>query len=204
MTVTIAWVRKSDRADQLLMVSDSRISGGELFYAWPKIVCLNGKFAIAFADDSQHAFPMMQQLALAMESHRPSQLGFLTISEIRTHALKIFAEMAKLMPPSPYMHPPQETIPKASFIIGGYDWSKKKYEIWSINYRKKIATFVASPASWLGFDPEHKRIFVGSRGRFEGTPSSSQILFGGDQASVAKDELLKRLNEKFRGKRFEV
>jgi hypothetical protein len=68
MTVVIAWVRKIRNCEELVFVSDSRLSGdGRNFDACPKILQLRNDCAIAFAGYSGHGFPMMLQLALAID-----------------------------------------------------------------------------------------------------------------------------------------
>jgi hypothetical protein len=64
-----------------LFVSDSRLSGyGTTFDGCPKIFTLpRTDCAISFAGYTGHAFPMMLQLALAIESHAPSKRGSLDL-----------------------------------------------------------------------------------------------------------------------------
>jgi hypothetical protein len=70
MTIAIAWVRTITDCEELVFVTDSRLSGdGRNFDGCPKAMILpRGDCAIAFAGYTGHAYPLMQQLALAIES----------------------------------------------------------------------------------------------------------------------------------------
>src|SRR5271156_5684753 len=95
MTIAIAWVRKILDYEQLVMVSDSRLSGdGRTFDGCPKIMSLpRTDCAIAFAGYSGHAFPMMLQLSLALDSYPKMKRRALELSRVRTHALRVFNSM---------------------------------------------------------------------------------------------------------------
>ena len=124
MTVVIAWVRTVHDCEELVFVSDSRLSGdGRNFDACPKILSLpRSDCVIAYAGYSGHAFPMILQLQRSIDSHEPARRGSLDIPTIRTHALKIFDRMAKLIHPSTHIYPEQDVSPEASFVFGGYSW----------------------------------------------------------------------------------
>src|SRR6266702_1647282 len=70
MTLVLAWARRIRDTEQLVFVSDSRLSGdGMNFDGCPKILGLpRNDCAIAFAGYTGHAFPMMLQLVLAIDS----------------------------------------------------------------------------------------------------------------------------------------
>jgi hypothetical protein len=79
MTIVIAWVRNVSDCEELVFVSDSRLSGdGRLFDACPKIFTLpRSDCAIAYAGHTEDAFPMMLQFQRAIESYSPAlRAGF--------------------------------------------------------------------------------------------------------------------------------
>src|ERR1700686_4488487 len=113
MTTAVAWVRTINGCEELVFVTDSRLSGdGRTFDACPKVMALpRGDCAIAFAGYTGHAYPMMQQLSLAIESHGPLHRGSLDLSSLKTHTLKIFDRMGGLITSSPLVSRPEETGP---------------------------------------------------------------------------------------------
>lgn len=194
MTITIAWTKRTKKAEQLLFVSDSRLSGGEIFDSCPKILCLNGRFAISFAGNSDRAFPMMIQLSLALESHRPSSLGQLSVAQVKSHALKIFDKMAADLS-APNVTPAQDVSPGVSFLFGGYSWDMKRFELWSIRFNSGRKRFEAVPAKVLRYNAGR---LYGTSFKNDKKPSiGSLIAFGGDQGQLASRLLFKKIRDKY-------
>lgn len=202
MTVAIAWIRKIRDCEELVFVSDSRLSGdGATFDGCPKILTLpRSDCAISFAGYTGHAFPMMLQLSLAIDSHAPAKRGSLELSALRSHALKIFDGMASQILPSKGLSLQEDMDPAATFLFGGYSWVKKKFELWSFTYRPKEKSFVADPAQRLAFNEGAGKIVIRKKNTDNGPPSLGKIAFAGDQASLARELLLQKLNDKGFGK----
>ena len=197
MTVVTAWVRKIRDCEELVFASDSRLSGdGRNFDACPKILRLRRDCAIAFAGYSGHAFPMMLQLALAIGSYAPAQRGSLDISTLRTHALKVFDGMSKMIQSSPKSSVPQEVNPEASFLLGGYSWEKKSFELWTVVFSAAEHRFVAHPAGWIGYHDEAHKFLHTTVAFPTGTGFYSKIAFAGDQAQKCRDLLSSKLAAK--------
>src|ERR1022692_1241511 len=91
MTILATWVRTLRTVEELVFVSDSRLSGdGTNFDSCPKILTLpRTDCAIGFAGYTGHAFPMMLQLDLAIGAYEPARRGALDIATLRKHALKV-------------------------------------------------------------------------------------------------------------------
>ncbi len=193
----IAWVRTVHDCEELVFVSDSRLSSdGRNFDACPKILTLpRTDCVIAFAGYSGHAFPMMLQLQRAIDSYAPSRRGSLDISSLRTHALKIFDRMGEMIRNSPYLSVEQDVSPEASFVFGGYSWVKKEFELWTIRFSKAETRFEAHPAKWIGFSTKlNKYLLRIADSPQRGTDHYYKIVFAGDQAQKAKQLLLDKLN----------
>ncbi|MBV8793918.1 MAG: hypothetical protein JO136_03175 [Hyphomicrobiales bacterium] len=131
MTIAVAWVRTIRNCEELVFVTDSRLSGdGRTFDCCPKVITLpRGDCAIAFAGYSGHAFPMMQQLSNAIDAHAPLKRGSLDMVAMKAHTLKIFDDMSALINSSERLSSPIGTYPEADFIFGGYSWIAKKFII---------------------------------------------------------------------------
>ncbi len=195
MTVAVAWIRTIRDCEELVFVTDSRLSGdGRNFDACPKIMTLpRTDCAIAFAGYTGHAFPMMEQLSLAIESYRPLQLGSLNLFSLKSHALKIFDSMSELIVSSPLLSSNGDTGPEANFIFGGYSWIKKRFEIWTITYKASERRFVAHAAQWLcHLTDVHKLVIRRNRESPKATVIG-KIAFAGDQAFEAKRLLFAKL-----------
>jgi hypothetical protein len=196
MTVAIAWTRTISGCEELIFVTDSRLSGdGRTFDCCPKVLTLpRTDCAIAFAGYTGHAYPMMQQLALAIDAHAPLKRGSVDLSSVKTHALKIFDSMSGLIQSSRYLSGVVSNNPEAQFIFGGYSWIKKQFEIWTIKYVEAEGKFTAEIAQSLSYSiGGNKSVIRGHRKRADMVPLG-KIAFAGDQSTFARELLLKKLS----------
>jgi hypothetical protein len=195
MTIAVAWVRTINGCEELVFVTDSRLSGdGRTFDACPKVMTLpRSDCAIAFAGYTGHAYPMMQQLALAIDAHAPLRRRSMDLPAMRSHALKIFDSMSELILSSQRLSTPVSAAPEAEFLFGGYSWIKKKFEIWAIRYNVRDRRFVAEPAHWVCIDNRSERIVIRRRPDKADARCLGKLAFAGDQAPLAKEKLIERL-----------
>jgi hypothetical protein len=188
MTIAVAWVRRIRDCEELVFASDSRLSGdGRTFDAAPKILTLSrNDCAIAFAGLTQDAFPMMLQLSLSISSHRPALRRNIDLSELRTHALKVFDEMAKLITSDIHVKgSPPDAAPGPQFLFGGYSWIKKEFELWRIVFNKSAGRFVSRKAEWAYF-PRLKGLRISKLCKVDRHLALGKIAFIGDQTATAK------------------
>lgn len=75
MTISIAWVRKIKGSEELILVSDSRLSGNATYWdQCSKVLTLpRSDSAIGFAGSTDFAYPLMQQLYLSISSYKRSR-----------------------------------------------------------------------------------------------------------------------------------
>lgn len=198
MTIAIAWTRTISGCEELVFVSDSRLSGdGTTFDACQKVMTLpRSDCAIAFAGYTGHAFPMMNQLSLAIASHAPLARRSMDLPALKSHAIKIFDGMSSEIRSSQLLSSPADTMPSAEFLFGGYSWVKKDFIIWKLSYSESLERFEAHPSNWLVRTPYQDRIAF----RQSKNPKSGQrlgrIIFAGDQADLAKELVVEKLKEK--------
>jgi hypothetical protein len=198
MTISIAWTRKEHDVEQLVFVSDSRISAGEKFDACPKMLALpRGDCGVSYAGTSGDALSMMLQLSLAIQSYPAAMKRSLELSALRTHAIKIFNAMLKEIKLGQIHGTPSTIRTNASFIFGGYSWRAKGFEFWSFRYSKTSNEFITRRPMNLAVDTETNSIStdtnLGKKHRLLG-----RIAFIGDQAEAAKRLIIQKLNEKLR------
>jgi hypothetical protein len=145
MTIGAVWVRSlagsgGDQPQELLFCTDSRVNGGMRFDSCPKILPLaRGDAGIAFAGSVAFSYPMMLQMANAIESHRPLRTRAMNISKLRGHVLKVLDEMQR----SIHTFADDENIPKLTLMLGGYHWIHKKFEYWRVAWSDSENRFVA-------------------------------------------------------------
>ena len=176
MTIAAAWVRTLRNCKELIVVSDSRLNGGMNMDCGQKIITLPRSDAfICFAGDTSWAYPLMHQVASAIDIYDRCSSRAQDIKELETHILKIFERLRE------QIHDAigDMDIPDAKFIFGGYSWIRKKFMIWHITYQKSTNSFRADPA---------REIY------------GSPVVFTGDEEHVIKANAMLREKLKSRGK----
>lgn len=195
MTVAVAWVRTLHDCQELVFVTDSRLSGdGRTFDFAPKLLALpRNDCIISFAGYTGDVYPMMMQLAVAIESHLPLQRRSVDLPKLKKHALKIFQSMAESIA-SPI---PENQGVGAEFLFGGYSWVKKTFDLWRIVFEQRRGLFLAHPARTLFRSTAEPGIFFGHSPRQDAVPLG-RVAFGGDQAEYARRLFLEYMTEKVR------
>lgn len=196
MTIAAAWIRNVKGCKELVLVTDSRLSGdGRTFDACTKVITLpRDDCALAFAGFSGHGYPMMQQAAQAIDAHAPLKRGSLDIVELKSHILKIFDGMSDTIKSSERVSKPTDTSPEADFIFGGYSWKSKEFRIWHIRYSNNSGRFEAHPPALVKKVSDQGSYRL-SRKKPRGAPDvDTQILFIGDQAENCERRLSDRLS----------
>ena len=181
MTLTAAWIRKVGNVEELVIASDSRLRGGEAWDCCPKILTLPREdCAIAFAGDTWWAYPLMLQMANAIELYPGSMDRRIDIADVKGHALRVFEQMLDAVDDLPYGQDRPNRPLGTEFLFGGYSWRHGGVRIWKLHFDTEIDRYTFRPAKpW--------------RGQAEGT--SKIVAFAGDAASAAKerlDDLLKK------------
>lgn len=142
----------------------------------PKLTTLPGdNCVLAFAGDSEFAYPMMMQIRQAMKGYRRIKTRAMDVTDINGHVLKHASHLMN----SVYDLADPTYIPDNEFIFGGYSWVEKKFKIWRYFYQK------------------HEKAFVKDGQRHRVLPNiDSQLVIIGDQRESFKKELRVLLHEK--------
>jgi hypothetical protein len=163
MTLGIAWVRSIGHIRELIVASDSRLSGGQFWDASPKIMLLpRSDCVISFAGDTNDAYPLMLQAYNAIMMFPAAVNRSLDVAAIKGHLIRVFNHSRLFI-----SHPPRgqeiSTPPDALFMLSGYSWRQKRFRIWTLHYDPHIERFTFRAASsWTGEGQEQKIIaFVG-------------------------------------------
>jgi len=182
MTVSIAWERDVHGVSELVFVSDSRLGGGVRWDQCPKIMTLpRSDVAICFAGSSHYTYPIMNQFSMAINSYNRSRERAMDITHLKGHSLQLFNGMLQAIKVDRTINKRWE-LQDTEFIMGGYSWIHKKFNIWKVRYKK---------------DP-HNQI----KDRFESVGptqlrSFGPIVFAGDQANAAKVRLVELMRKKY-------
>lgn len=151
MTLAVAWVRHVAGVAELVFASDSRLTGGQRWDGCPKIVALpRSDCLIAFAGDTNYAYPLMLQMANGIQFHRASSDRRTDLAEAKGIALKVFNAMRAEISDFP-MGRNSAGDPEVGFLFGGFSWRDQQFRIWQLHYDESIDLFTFRPTTaWRG------------------------------------------------------
>ena len=133
MTLCVGWVRKIKDTEQICMVADSCVTGGQKFLATPKLFPLKrGDCAIACAGMTGYSFPVAIHLTRAMEINGP-------VNDLAKDFLDIVHLIVDIT--NKCLSEEQDKIdynPSFSLMLCGFSWRKKAPFIFKIIYDKRI------------------------------------------------------------------
>jgi hypothetical protein len=125
------------------MASDSRVRSGGTLDCAPKLIPLpRGDSAIAFAGDTYFAFPLMLQLVQAVNSYSPLLDRASNFSALRSHTLSMFTNMIDSFEGDVK----GLEVPGTEFVLAGYSWTKRTFEIDVLSYNETEKRFIHHPA----------------------------------------------------------
>lgn len=180
MTLVAAWIRERAERDELIVASDSRLSGGLRWDCCPKVFPLPREDSLlAFSGATLFAYPILLQLTNSIRNYRKTLSRELDIASLRSHFLKIIELMR-----SEVRHLPNGNhgIDSTDFriLLAGYSHTDKCFKAWSLSYDPHIDHFSHRPLTF------HKKK----------TDGTKPFLFLGDVAKQATGALYRKLDEK--------
>lgn len=143
MTIVCAWVRASKRgAEELIVCSDSRLSGGGTLDCSPKVFQLPRTDAvIAFSGATYLAYPLLLQMTQAINSHGPMRDGVLDYARLKSFLLRLLNELFGRF--DTYLDAFKK--PEHNFLLCGYSWFHKEFMIDRFEYDHYANRFQAHP-----------------------------------------------------------
>jgi hypothetical protein len=179
MTLSIAWIRTLGSVQELLFASDSRLRAGQAWDCCPKIMTLpRSDCLISFAGETDYAYPLMIQMARAIEFYPPSFNRRVDVGVVKDRAINIFNQMRGLIHDFPGF---QTTAgdPRTGFIFGGYSWREQQFRIWKLQY-------------W----PQNDAFGFHSIPNWPGQSGTKVIAFAGDEIKEAHTRLVALLRQR--------
>jgi hypothetical protein len=142
VTLGIAWVRTFRKTRELVIASDSRLGGGQFWDANPKIMLLpRTDCAISFAGSTFDAYPLMLQAFNTIAMFDIAKNRAMDITQLKGHLIRIFNHSRSYIS-NPPVGQAEPDDPDAIFILGGYSWRKRQFEIWLLRYDKVSRKFI--------------------------------------------------------------
>ncbi len=141
MTVSIAWMRKVHNCEELVFLSDSRLSGGHRWDQCPKIMSFPREdCCLSFAGSTDYAYPMMMQVYYAMSSYRRIRTRAMEITDLNGIILKHINKLNDAV--YDRIIGDYDDAVGNEFLFGGYSWVEKKFKIWSYTYSRSHKRYI--------------------------------------------------------------
>ncbi len=177
MTLVTAWIRQLKSHDELVVASDSRLSGYGRWDCCPKLFPLQRNDSLlAFSGDTAFAYPILLQFEKSIPNYRKSLSREQDITHLRSHLLNIIESMR-----SDIRELPRETdSQRFRVLLAGYSYITNSFKAWSFYYTARMGMF-------------HYRSLSFHRKRTQGT---KPFLFMGDDTGRAYAALYSLLRER--------
>lgn len=164
MTLGAIWERSVKNTTELIVLSDSRLTGGRSWDCNPKIVLLPRSDAvISFAGSTDDAYPLILQAINSINMHAPALTRAMDITDLKGHLVRIFTHTQKFL----HSFSSDKTLnhpPEAILVLSGYSWKKNRFYIWELHFDENINSFTFRPSTpWQGQEDGTQKIlkFIG-------------------------------------------
>ena len=176
ITLLAVWVRKLGRIEELIVASDSRLTGGMIWDGCPKIMTLpRSDCVIAFAGDTAQAYPLMLQLYNSVGAYDASRTRRLDLVQAKTHSIAVVNELRQNIRDLPYGQGEVDD-PNTLFVLAGHSWRRGSFVAWRLRYAKNLKRFTFAPITGIkGFGKNRLVKFLGDRS-FLATSRLAQLL----------------------------
>lgn len=138
MTVVAAWVRRIKTVEELVLASDSRLSGGLTWDEGPKLFSLSrGDAALAFAGDTAFAYPILLQIMRALEDFESAANRSVPLEELKGHLERVVSSLLRRIRdyPGPTLDADFQLL-----LAGRSPWPAK-WRFWTSRFDEGARTF---------------------------------------------------------------
>ncbi|MEP2919482.1 MAG: hypothetical protein ABJP06_02055 [Sulfitobacter sp.] len=165
---------------EMIVASDSRLSGGQHWDANPKILMLPRTDAVlAFAGYTGNAYPLMLQAYNSIRMFQPAHTRAMDLSDLKGHLVRVFNHSRQFITGLPQNQLVPDT-PDVEFQLCGYSWKYRNFSTWKLYFDEDKGQFsVRRSTTWRGQDPK----------------SLKYVTYAGDEDVVAqaKERLISKL-----------
>jgi hypothetical protein len=167
VTLVTAWVRRIKTVEELVVASDSRLTGGLTWDAGPKLFPLNrGDAVLAFAGDTAFAYPVLLQIMRSMDDFESAANRSVPLEEMKGHLERIVTGLLQKIDDFP------GTKLEADFqlLLVGRSVRAPKWRLWTSHIEEQSREFRFHPPSstsvgavFLGDGSKAARKLLGDR-----------------------------------------
>lgn len=158
MTIAVSWIRRVGKTQELLVCTDSRLTGYGTWDCAPKLIALSrGDCALAFAGSTAYAYPILLQAVAIMKQHPRIESRAMDILELKSHLLRVLNSMVGQI-----VDLPVKENPPVSFLFSGWSWRSSSFVSWVLHFDPHLARFTYRPLrGWGGPNQDKYFSYIG-------------------------------------------
>ena len=148
MTLVASWIRVTLGGEELVVASDSRLTGGLQLDHAPKIFRLERQDAvIAYCGPTIVAYPILFQIKASLDAHEETRSRVLDIVHLKSHIEKVIESLRSKVVDLPCQDGTNRAF---KFLLAGYSWKMCAYRMWTFRYDLITGEFNAHSARKSG------------------------------------------------------
>lgn len=140
MTLCMAWIRKDGQDEELVMATDSRLTGGESWDRGVKLFELSRlDCLLCFAGATSRAYPLILNSISSIKFDGNLASPHTDIHDVLEYLTDLFSTLVGEI---------KETVGnidalrgEAQFLFGGWSWRKQRFCIWRVYYEPELKGF---------------------------------------------------------------
>lgn len=151
MTLAVAWTRTIKETHELLVASDSRLSGGggHVDICQKVFPFARGDITMAFCGTTSRAYPIVHQiLNFVNESPKALSRG-MDITDLKQVILDVVNAFRAAYQQSDELDL-EDDDQKTLFLIAGFSWKVKRYVIFTLHFEASLRKYTFRPAGTWG------------------------------------------------------
>lgn len=142
MTLVAAWIRRLGNSEELVLASDSRLTGGIALNHAPKLFPLQRSDAVlAYCGPTLVAYPILLQVKASLDGHDETRDRLIDIVDLKSHIEKAIEGLRTQIQDLPSE---DGTDTAFKFLLAGYSWRFSCFRVWTFKYdivKKKFSAY---------------------------------------------------------------
>ena len=165
MTLCIAWIRQNGDEKELVMATDSRLTGGESWdsgvklFELPRQDCL-----LCFAGGTARAYPLILNTISAIKFDHQLTNQHTDIHDVLEYLVELFTRLVGEI--QDVAGELDDVRAEAEFLFGGWSWKAQEFGIWRLYYNRELEAFTHES---INQDDARVFTFLGNDGDSEET-----------------------------------
>jgi hypothetical protein len=136
----MAWIRKYGQEEELVMATDSRLTGGESWDSGVKLFELSRlDCLLCFAGATSRAYPLILNCISSVKFDGNLASPYTDIRDVLEYLIDLFSTLVGEIKES--IGNVDEVRGEAQFLFGGWSWRKQQFCIWRLYYSPELKGF---------------------------------------------------------------